>query len=226
MNYNIRNVGGQLKKRLLGISFINILLMVRYRYLWKKQNVNNKTFPIRYIKLSCIDIGKGTYCPINVYTCSSNYHLKIGNFCSIADNVTFLLAVEHHLDTLSTYPFKNWLYGIQEASSKGNILVEDDVWLGYGATIMSGVHIGKGAVVASGAVVTKDVPPYAIVGGVPAKILRFRYTEEFIKKLLKIDYSKFSNEFVANNLSLLYSPLTIEKLDNLLNIQNKTKCGK
>ena len=94
-----------------------------------------------------------------------------------------------------------------ERFSKGNIEVDDDVWIGYGATIMSGVHIGQGAVVAAGAVVTKDVAPYAIVGGVPAKIIKYRFPETMIEELLKIDYSKLTEEAIKSHIDELYTEL-------------------
>ena len=94
-----------------------------------------------------------------------------------------------------------------EAMSKGDITVDNDVWIGYGATIMSGVHIGQGAIVAAGAVVTKDVLPYAIVGGVPAKVIKYRFEPELIKELLKIDYSKLTKEKVEKHIDDLYAEL-------------------
>ena len=95
-----------------------------------------------------------------------------------------------------------------EATSKGDIIVDDDVWIGQRALIMSGVHIGQGAIIASGAVVTKDVPPYAIVGGVPARIIRFRFSEKIIKELLKIDYSMLSYEMIREHVDDLYLTLS------------------
>lgn len=95
----------------------------------------------------------------------------------------------------------------KDAFSKGDIIVDDDVWIGYGATIMSGVHIGQGAVVAAGAVVTKDVPPYAIVGGVPAKVIKYRFEPEMIEELLKVDYSKLTKEDIEKHIDDLYKKL-------------------
>ena len=87
-------------------------------------------------------------------------------------------------------------------------MVDNDVWIGYGATILSGVHIGQGAVIAAGAVVTKDVPPYAIVGGVPAKVIKYRFEESTIKDLLMIDYTKLTKEMIEQHVNNLYEPLT------------------
>ena len=94
-----------------------------------------------------------------------------------------------------------------EAISKGDIIVENDVWIGYRATILSGVNIGQGAIIAAGSVVTKDVPPYAIVGGVPAKVIKYRFPPEMIGELLKVDYSQLSEEMVREHIDELYRPL-------------------
>lgn len=144
--------------------------------------------------------------------------LSIGNFCSIGPNVTFLLAADHNLTLISTFPFKVKVLGegMESGPQKGNIDVEDDVWIGLNATICAGVHIGQGAVIAAGAVVTDNVPPYAIVGGVPAKIIKYRFTKELIQELLQIDYSKVSKEDIEKNLNLFYQPVTKESIEKLL----------
>ena len=158
--------------------------------------------------MECVSIGTMTYGEIDVQTSNNTSHLYIGNYCSIAERVKFLLTAEHAIDTISTYPFKaNCLTGELEALTKGNIVVDDDVWIGYGATIMSGVHIGQGAVIAAGALVSKDVPPYAIVGGVPAKIIKYRFEPELIEELLKIDYSKLDKAMIESHVDDLYQRL-------------------
>ena len=131
-----------------------------------------------------------------------------------------MLGLDHELHNASTYPFKAKIVkpGSLEAISKGNITVDDDVWIGFRSTIMSGVHIGQGAVVAAGAVVTKDVPPYAIVGGVPAKIIKYRFSPEVIEQLIKLDYSKLTDDMIRKRIDDLYtslddkSPKEVEKL--------------
>ena len=110
---------------------------------------------------------------------------------------------------ISTYPFKVKLLETEtmEAFGKGDIVVDDDVWTGYGCFIMSGVHIHQGAVIAAGSVVAKDVPPYVIVGGVPAKIIKYRFEEDVIRELLKIDYNKLTKDIVAQHIDCLYEEL-------------------
>ena len=120
----------------------------------------------------------------------------------------FVLNADHYTNTISTYPFKakiveNCLEGV----SKGNIIVDDDVWIGYRAIIMSGVHIGQGAIVAAGAVVTKDVPPYAIVGGVPAKVIKYRFEPGIIKIMNTLNYSALDDTIIREHIAELYSPV-------------------
>ena len=118
--------------------------------------------------------------------------LEIGKFCSIACGAKFIFtSANHTLESLSTYPFplffEEWDTPVSEVATawdkKGNIVVGSDVWIGYEAVILSGVCIGDGAIIGARAVVTKDVEPYAIVGGVPARPIRMRYDQETIRAL-------------------------------------------
>lgn len=146
------------------------------------------------------------------------------SYCSIANNVTFLLGKEHYTNHISSYPFKVMALdlGDLEAISKGDIIIDDDVWIGYGTTILSGIHISQGAVVAVGAVVTKDVPPYAIVGGVQAKVIKYRFEPEMIEELIKVDYSKLTKEQIEQHIDELYAGLKDKKqLDWMLKKERK-----
>ncbi len=119
--------------------------------------------------------------------------LRIGKFCMIASDVTFIMNGANHLtEAVSTYPFAIFGNGWEQAMDgktyphKGDTVIGNDVWLGHKAVIMPGVTIGDGAIIGSFSVVTKDVEPYTIVGGNPAKPIRRRFSEEQIEKLLKI----------------------------------------
>ena len=123
--------------------------------------------------------------------------LIIGRFCSIACGAKFLFtSANHTMKSLSTYPFpiffEEWGLDIKNVASawdnKGDIVVGSDVWIGYEAVILSGVHIGDGAIIGARAVVTRNVPPYTIVGGIPAKEIKKRFDEETIKKLLQTEW--------------------------------------
>ena len=135
--------------------------------------------------------------------------LKIGKFCSIACGTKFLFnSANHALDSLSTYPFplffEEWNLEKEKVTdawdNRVDIVIGNDVWIGYEAVILSGVTIGDGAIIGTRAVVTKDVPPYTIVGGVPAKPIRKRFDEKVIEELLKIKWWDWTEEKIARNI--------------------------
>ena len=135
--------------------------------------------------------------------------LVIGKFCSIACGAKFLFtSANHTMKSLSTYPFplffEEWGLDKKDVTkswdNKGDIIIGNDVWIGYEAVILSGVTIGDGAIIGTRALVTKDVPPYTIVGGMPAKIIRKRFEEETINLLLEKKWWNWSREKIAKNI--------------------------
>lgn len=134
--------------------------------------------------------------------------LRIGKFCSIACGAKFLFnSANHTLGSLSTYPFplfyEAWEHGMSPAEAwdnKGDIVIGNDVWIGYEAVILAGVTVGDGAVIGARAVVTKDVPPYTIVGGVPAKPIRKRFSEAETARLLALKWWDWPIETIAASL--------------------------
>lgn len=188
-------------------------------FLWRDLNKHNETTVSNHVKIGHVFVGNYSYGNIDVYhSGNGDEKLIIGNYCSIAPNVTFLLASEHFYKGLSTYPFKVKFLGYEnEAGSKGSIIVEDDVWIGYGATIFSGVKIGQGAIIGAGSLVTKDVPPYAIVVGNPAKILKYRFEPEVIKKLTEFDFNTLIKEQIQSLSTKLYDEITADNVDEILN---------
>ena len=135
--------------------------------------------------------------------------LIIGKFCSIACGAKFLFnSGNHKMASLSTYTFplffEEWDLEKENVAQawdqKGDIIIDNDVWIGYEAVILSGVTIGDGAVIGCRAVVTKDIPPYTIVGGVPAKPIRKRFDEETIKELQKIKWWDWPEEKIAGKI--------------------------
>lgn len=140
--------------------------------------------------------------------------LQIGKFCSIACGAKFLFnSANHTLYSLSTYPFPLFFeeWGLEKKDvtnawdNKGDIVIGNDVWIGYEAVILAGVTIGDGAIIGTRAVVTKDVPPYTIVGGVPAKPIKRRFPEEIISALLEIQWWNWSEERIARNIGAIQS---------------------
>ena len=144
----------------------------------------------------------------------NNDRLIIGKFCSIACGAKFLFnSANHSMKSLSTYPFPiffdEWgLDKMQVASAwdkKGDIVIGNDVWIGYEAVILAGVTIGDGAIIGARAVVTKDVPPYTVVGGVPARQIKKRFSEQTINELLELKWWDWDEDRIARNISAIQS---------------------
>ncbi|TCL36122.1 virginiamycin A acetyltransferase [Anaerospora hongkongensis] len=139
---------------------------------------------------------------IETFLHKESNHLMIGNYCSIAHDVSFLINLDHNYRYVSTYPIANicssWKHECLELS-KGQIIIGNDVWIGRSATILDGVCIGNGAIVAANSVVTKNVPSYAIVAGNPAKIVKYRFSEEIIHKLNTIKWWYWEKENILQN---------------------------
>lgn len=165
--------------------------------------------------------------PVNFEKNNVLYHypinhdqLIIGKFCSIACGAKFMFtSANHTLNSLSTYPFPLFWeeFGLEQKNltqawdNKGDIVIGNDVWIGYDAVILSGVHIGNGAIIGTRAVVTKDVEPYTIVGGVPAKPIKKRFNEQTIEKLQSICWWDWEKEFIQEKIDDIRSG-NIEKL--------------
>lgn len=138
--------------------------------------------------------------------------LIIGKFCSIACGAKFLFtSANHKMSSLSTYPFpifyEEWGLDAKDIrnawDNKGDIIIGNDVWIGYEAVIMAGVTIGDGAIIGTRAVVTKDVPPYTIVGGVPAKPIRKRFDDATVERLIKLRWWDWEHEKIAQSITAI-----------------------
>ena len=163
--------------------------------------------------LSKYKIGRYTYgipkiIAYNKY--SQTGSLTIGSFTSISTGVTILLGGNHRLDWVTTYPFgvfwKNYLGKYipgPSAITKGDVIIGNDVWIGMNVTILSGVTIGNGVVIGAQSVISKDVPPYAIVVGNPGRVVRYRFDPATIKELLKISWWDWEEEKIKKYLPLL-----------------------
>ncbi len=152
-----------------------------------------------------MSFGKYTYGTPNIYYKNDNAKLVIGNFCSIARNVDIYLGGNHRTDWVTTYPFGhihqntfNNFNGDGHPSTKGDVIIGNDVWIGSNVTIMSGVTIGDGVVIANNSHVVKNVEPYSLVGGNPAKLIKYRFTPEQIDKLLEIKWWYWDDNKINN----------------------------
>ena len=146
--------------------------------------------------------------------------LKIGKFCSIASNVKIYLGGNHNVKHITTYPFGHIhkdifpFNNVHHPSTNGDVIIGNDVWIADNVTIMSGVKIGDGAIICNNSHVVKDVMPYSLTGGNPAKHIKYRFTEEQIQKLLLIKWWDFPEEKLNKYLNLLCN----ENIDNFINL--------
>ncbi len=178
--------------------------IIKKLYLMKPPRLLSKN---RYF--SKYEIGEYTFgCPKVLEWGDKGAELSIGKYCSIAQDVKILLGGEHRYDWLSTYSFPDFMDGLDVARddhrlSKGGVKIGNDVWIGYGATILSGVTIGNGAVIGAQAVVAKNIPDYAIAVGNPARVIKQRFDEETIAHLNSIEWWNWSIEKVRKNADVL-----------------------
>jgi len=194
------------------------------------KDYNKLVFLKNFVKASNIIVGDYTYFDdfrygpdkFEEYNVLYNYDfskvkLIIGKFCAIAAEVKFIMTGDHKLDAISTFPFPifqhGWesAYDIKDLPVKGDIIIGNDVWMGYDSLIKNGVSVGDGAIIAARAVVVKDVPPYAVVAGNPAKVVKMRFDEKTIEQLLQIAWWHWDIEKINKHLKLICD-LDVERL--------------
>ena len=204
---------------------IQYIKLNSFKRKWIRANKHNGTIPNNEFDFDTASVGNYSYGELNVVSFNNKSHLRIGNFVSIAQNVVFMLDVEHFTNHISTFPFRvKVLESVKdEAHSKGDIVIGDDVWIGYWATVMSGVHVGQGAVIATGAVVTKNIPPFEVWGGVPAKFIKKRFPDEMIEDISKVDFSALTPDIVREMESILYTPVDHSIVEKILKMLEENK---
>lgn len=154
-------------------------------------------------------IGRGSYGGLTVLTYDSPHKLTVGAYCSFAANTVVFLGGEHRPDWITTYPFNvldpRFAAISGHPHSKGDVVIGNDVWVGRGAAILSGVRIGDGAVIGAYAIVARDVPDYAIVAGNPARLMRMRFSDTAIEKLKAIRWWEWHEDRIARAAPFLQS---------------------
>lgn len=175
---------------------------------WRKINSHNSTYPTNFYPSNLISVGRKSYGPLNVkFFGNIEEKLEIGNFVSIAEEVTFITGGNHNTSVFTNFPLMSvYLQTTPEydALTKGSIIIEDEVWIGYGATILSGVRIGKGAIIGAKSVVTKDVEPYVLVAGNPARKIKNIFSNEQISSLLRVNLNDLDDRIIQENIEKFY----------------------
>jgi acetyltransferase-like isoleucine patch superfamily enzyme len=151
--------------------------------------------------------GEKTYGQPEIVCYDGKSVLSVGRYTSIASNVSILLGANHKRGLITTYPRSliNKNVSQEETNERGDVVVGNDVWIGYGATIIGPATIGDGAIIGASALVIGDVPPYAVVGGVPAKVLKYRFQEGEIQKLLSVKWWEKNEKEIKDLENFLYS---------------------
>lgn len=183
---------------------------IKFRFESPNREYKTKIFSPTKDTYPHMQIGDHTYGIPDIIDASYG-EVIIGKFCSIAIGVS-IVAANHNIKFVSSYPFKTiwndqWrpLEEVSDHTSKGKTIIGNDVWIGKAAFIMNGVTIGDGAVIGAGSVVTKDVPPYAVIGGNPARLLKLRFEPHIINKLLQIKWWDWDEEKIDDFLPLIMS---------------------
>lgn len=205
-----------------------LLYWLIFRFVIGSQKWNQKRLIDNLIKSKELIVGDNTYgiYNLNIKRYKGSYaRVSIGKFCSIAENVVIITGGIHPLEWISTYPLHERILGSPfpiggMPYSKGDIVIGNDVWVASNVTIMSGVKIGDGAVLTAGAIVTKDVPSFSVAGGIPAKIIKHRFTAEQIRLLLEISWWNWPIDRIIDNIDLL-SSTNIEEFINIYNPDKK-----
>ncbi|OAB41192.1 Vat family streptogramin A O-acetyltransferase [Paenibacillus antarcticus] len=205
--------------------------------LYPNENIKSVCYIRNLPSRSNVEIGDYTYYSDNTKSPERFYDniqhhyeflgdkLVIGKFCAIAEGVTFIMnGANHRMDGLTTYPFYIFAGGwekvtptIEQLPFKGDTLIGNDVWLGQNVTIMAGVTIGDGAIVATNSTVIRNVEPYTIVGGNPANVIKKRFSDEMIKLLSELQWWNWDEKKIFENLEQLVSVNNIGSLKKLLN---------
>jgi len=185
---------------------------------------NQKPFPMMFIDLDSYIVGAKLESILEFRLADGVHNLQIGKYSSLAEDILFLVDVDHDYKQITTgtlsvfrgQPFKS------KIKRKGQIVIQNDCWIGNGVTILGGVTVHNGAVIAAKAVVTKDVPPYAIVGGNPAKVIKCRFEEQQIQHLQRIAWWDWSQEKIKENVELFHQDVSefiaahIDEADRIL----------
>ena len=206
-----------LRKELIS-EFKETCKLLEFKRSWRRENVHNNTFPINRFPKKNVCVGNYSYGGLRVISFGNpNEYLSIGNYCSIASDVVFLLGGEHDYKRLSTFPVWEQVLGkepFEYTPTNGPIIIEDDVWIGYGAIVLSGTHVERGSVIGAGSVVRGRVPAYSVYIGNEVK--KSRFAKESISQIKDLDLDELFHRDIREIEGILKKPLNEASLDDIL----------
>lgn len=172
--------------------FKKMLRLIVMKRSWKRKNRHNSIKPVNVFDVNSVTVGKKSYGNLKFIQYDESATLKIGSYVSIADETVFLGGGEHDYKRISTWPYQSLIYRKQGRWTNYETVIEDDVWIGYGSTILTGVRIGKGSIIGARSVVAKDIPPFSVYVG--NRIIKQRFSPKIIKELDKINFGEVEHE--------------------------------
>lgn len=192
--------------------------LIIFKKIWRRNNTNNFTVAVSTFNYKNVFVGKNTYGSINVKHYNHEAKLVIGNYVSIADECVFLLGGEHNYKRISSWPFYSRIYrnGHREIQEHNNyeINIGDDVWIGYGCTILSGVTIGRGSIIGARSIVSQNIEPYSVYVG--NKVIKKRFSESVIEKLQGIDWSTIDHQCSDEYAKYVLTEVNENNVDEIL----------
>lgn len=191
-----------------------VILKYLIKLKWRKKNSHNSTNASTLFNVNSVKVGNRSYGDLNVHQYDSGAKLIIGSNVSIASDVHFLLGGEHDYKRLSSWPYQSLVYKVEGNWTNYDTIVEDEVWIGYGSTILTGVRIGKGSIIGAKSVVAKDIPPFSVYVG--NKVIKKRFSTEIIEKLDKIDFENINHERGDSYERFCMTQITEENVDDVI----------
>lgn len=181
---------------------------------WRKRNRHNSTNALTIFNVDSVQVGNRSYGDLNILQFDQNATLKIGSNVSVAPCVHFLLGGEHDYSRISTWPYQSLIYKQKSNWTSYETVVEDDVWIGYGSTILTGVKIGKGSVIGAKSVVAKDIPPFSVYVG--NKVIKKRFSPVVVEKIANIDFKNISHKKGDTYEQFCMTQVTEDNIDEII----------
>lgn len=196
---------------------VDAVQLAKHKVRWHQANTHNNTTASTVFPVERVTVGAHTYGPLNLHFFGHPAEsIQIGSLCSIAADVHFLAGGEHPTNRPTTFPLNHYFADRSDIGStpRGPIRIADDVWIGRGCLILSGVTIGQGAVIGAGSIIARDVPAYAVYAG--GRVVRYRFDEPTVARMSQLDWNQIGPDELTKNLELLTAALDEHFLESPL----------